>query len=276
MMQVAVVTDSASELDPAKHASQSIAVVSLSGDEGELDVACVGPGAGGVATLAPTRVDQITQRLVATYERLAESHDGILSIHSSHYLVPAYDAARAAREQLRGLLPIEVVDSGLASIALGFVVRRVARAARAGASLAELEFLARQARSNVHAMFFAESVDYLNREAHWRRTRAWPISGNGTRPLLTVEDGEVRPLERVRTRARGYDRLAEFVELFPHIEQMAILHDAPAGDFELFMRRIDPIYPREMISIGHYGPTLREQLGPRAIAVFVDQGIGYD
>jgi len=275
MMQVAVVTDSASELDPTRLANPSIAVVPLNGGEPETEETACGCG-GGVATLAPSRVERLTQQLVSTYERLSETHDAILSIHSSHYLTRVYDAARAAREQLRGLLPIEVVDSGLASIALGFVVRRVARAARGGASLSELEFLARQARSNVHAMFFAESVDYLSREAHWRRTRAWPISGNGTRPLLTVEDGEVRPLERVRTRARGYDRLAEFVELFPHIEQMAILHDAPAGDFELFMRRIDPIYPREMISIGHYGPTLREQLGPRAIAVFVDQGIGYD
>jgi DegV family protein with EDD domain len=275
MMQVAVVTDSASELDPTRLANPSIAVVPLNGGEAQSDQTAPGCG-GGVATLARSRVERLTEQLVVAYERLSESHDAILSIHSSHYLAAAYDAARAAREQLRGLLPIEVVDSGLASIALGFVVRRVARAARGGASLAELELLARQARSNVHAMFFAESVDYLSREAHWRRTRAWPISGNGTRPLLTVEDGEVRPLERVRTRARGYDRLAEFVELFPHIEQMAILHDAPAGDFELFMRRIDPLYPRDMISIGHYGPTLREQLGPRAIAVFVDQGIGYD
>jgi DegV family protein with EDD domain len=275
MMRVAVVTDSASELDPTRLANPSIAVVPLNGGESQSEETAHACG-GGVATLARSRVERLTEQLVVAYERLSESHDAILSIHSSHHLTPVYEAARTARERLRGLLPIEVVDSGLASIALGFVVRRVARAARGGTSLAELELLARQARSNVHAMFFAESVDYLNREAHWRRTRAWPISGNGTRPLLTVEDGEVRPLERVRTRARGYDRLAEFVELFPHIEQMAILHDAPAGDFELFMRRIDPLYPRDMISIGHYGPTLREQLGPRAIAVFVDQGIGYD
>src|SRR5690242_11135618 len=260
MMQVAVVTDSASELDQNRQGSPGITIVPVNDDRAGDDPAA--RSGGGVATLAPTRLEQLTDRLVSTYEELAGSYDAILSIHSSHYLTAVYEAARAARERLRGLLPIEVVDSGLASIALGFVIRRVARAARGGATLAELEVLARQARSNVHAMFFAESVDYLSREAHWRRTRAWPISGNGTRPLLTVEDGEVRPLERVRTRARGYDRLAEFVELFPHIEQMAILHDAPAGDFELFMRRIDPIYPRDMISIGHYGPTLREQLGP--------------
>ena len=276
MMHVAVVTDSASELDPASFAGSNIAVVPLDSADNPTDPLEEMAAGGGVATLAPARVKSLTQRLVFTYEKLAHRYDAILSVHSSTYLAPAYAAARAAHDQVRGLLPIEVVDSRLASIALGFVVRRVARRAAAGASLAELEFLARQARGNVHAMFFAESVDHLSRDAHWRRTRAWPISGNGTRPLLNIEDGEVRPLERVRTRARGYDRLAEFVELFSHIDQMAILHDAPATDFELFMRRIEPIYPREEILIGHYGPTLREQLGPRAIGVFVDQGIGHD
>lgn len=274
MMQVAVVTDSAAEIDLAKVGLKNVVVVSLAPDAPQASASP--PAAGVCATLAPSRTDVLTERFVSTYEELSHRYDAVLSLHSSSRLAPAFDAARVARDRLRGLVPIEVVDSHSASVALGFVVTRVARAAADGADFAEVEFLARQAQRNVHAMFFAESVDYLSREAHWRRTRAWPISGNGTRPLLNIEDGEVRPLERVRTRARGYDRLAEFVELFPHIDQLAILHDAPPHDFELFMRRIDPIYPRDRIAIGHYGPTLRAQLGPRAIGVFVDQGIGYD
>jgi DegV family protein with EDD domain len=281
-MQVAVVTDSASELDPADLEGLDITVVSLAQDESgpfdPLDIGRRPPGAiagqGGATLVSP--VDGLTGRFIDAYEDLSQRVDAILSIHVSGRLSAAFDAARAARERLRGLVAVEVVDSELASIALGFVARRVARAARQGAPLSDLTLLARQAQKNVHAMFFAESVDYLNKDAGWRRARAWPISGNGTRPLLAVEDGELRPLERVRTRARGYDRLAEFVELFPHIDQMAILHDAPVNDFELFMRRIDPLYPREQIHIGHYGPALRAELGPRAIGVFVDQGIGYD
>jgi DegV family protein with EDD domain len=267
MMRVAVVTDSATDLNPAD-LGPDVHVVTLEDLEGVPEPYALGRG----GTAIQVRGGPLVQTFVARYDRLAQQYDAVLSVHSSSRLSPAFDAARAARDELRGVVPIEVVDTGAASIQLGFVVRRVARAARRGADLTGLGTLARRASRNVHAMFFAESVDYLNRQARWARSRAWPISGNGTRPLLQVEDGEVCPLERVRTRARGYDRLAEFVELFPHVDELAIMHDAPGHELEAVLRRVELLYPRERITIGAYGPTLRAQLGPHAIGVFVDQG----
>lgn len=270
MMRVALVTDSAADSTPSS-LGPSVAVVEI--EPGEAEPADVPTCCGRSSTALRVRGGTQTAGFVETYERLAESHDAILSIHSSARLSRAFDAAREAREELRGVVPIEIVDTGAASAQLGFVVRRVARRAARGADLAELESLARRASRNVHAMFFAESVDHLNREARWARSRAWPISGNGTRPILQVEGGEVCPLERVRTRARGYDRLAEFVELFAYVDQLAVIHDAPSNELEGVLRRIELLYPRERITIGAYGPTLRAQLGPHAIGVVVDQGL---
>jgi len=267
MMRVAVVTDSATDLSPAD-LGPDVHVVGLEDVEGIPEPHPLARG----GTAIQVRATPLTATFAARYEDLAGRYDAVVSVHSSSRLSPAFDAARAARDELRGVVPVEVVDTGAASIQLGFVVRRIARAARRGVELADLATLARRASRNVHAMFFAESVDYLNRQARWARSRAWPISGNGTRPLLQVEDGEVCPLERVRTRARGYDRLAEFVELFPHVDELAIMHDAPGHELEAVLRRVELLYPRERITIGSYGPTLRAQLGPHAIGVFVDQG----
>jgi DegV family protein with EDD domain len=267
MMRVAVVTDSATDLSPAELGPE-VEVVQIDDVEGTPEpYATCGGG-----TAVKVRGGPLTATFASHYERLARQFDAVVSVHSSSRLSPAFEAARAAREDLRGVVPVEVIDTGAASIQLGFVVRRVARAARRGLELADLATLARRASRNVHAMFFAESVDYLNRQARWARSRAWPISGNGTRPLLQVENGEVCPLERVRTRARGYDRLAEFVELFPHVDELAIMHDAAGHELEAVLRRVELLYPRDRITIGSYGPTLRAQLGPHAIGVFVDQG----
>ena len=271
MTRVAIVSDSASDLDPATATDLGVTLVSLATQS--TDDSAHTPSPGGVMTA--TRCDA-AEAFVATYERLATRADGILSLHVSSRLGPACEAARRAKEQLRGVVPIEVVDSGAAGLQLGFAVGRVARAARRGASLPELERLARQACSNVHAMFFADSLDQISHSPRWGRDRAWPIHGNGTRPLLYVEDGELKPLERVRTKARGYDRLAEFVELFSHVDSLGIFHDLPATEVEMVVRRISGIFPRERIIFGTYGPTLRSQLGPHAIGVFVDQGIGPD
>jgi DegV family protein with EDD domain len=280
MKRLAVVTDSASDLEPASAEQLGIAVVPLEPDCHDAAASVVDPEPaaprGGVMTATRVGVEPLIDSFVRTYEQLAAEADGIISIHVSARMSRACDAARCARERLRGLLPIEVVDSGAAGIQLGFIVRRVARAARHGATLAELELLTRRARANVHAMFFAESLDQISRSPRWGRERAWPIHGNGTRPLLYVEDGEIKPLERVRTKARGYDRLAEFVELFPHVDALAIFHDLPSAEVEMVLRRIAPLYPRERIIFGAYGPTLRSQLGPHAIGISVDQGIGGD
>ena len=291
MMRVAIVTDSAAELvhdpgenglvtivpiDPTAIASDHAGVPSPESPEDR------GAGAGihrelsAVAIASPTQITGIEASLVRTYERLAFRFDAILSIHVSSRLAPVFEAARRAREEFRGIIPIEVLDSGVASAALGFVVQRLSRSARKGLDLAELELVARRATANVHGMFFAESVDYLNRQARWARDRSWPIAGNGSRPLLNMEDGELRPLERVRTRARGYDRLTEFVELFPRIERLAVMHDALPAELESVLRRIELVYPRQKIAIGNYGPTLRAQIGPHGVGVFVDQGLDDD
>lgn len=276
MQRIAVVTDSASDLTTALAAELDVAVLGLEGGP----PAATGPRqsarSGGVMTLVRAEVSPLTRRFVETYERLAEGHDGIISIHVSSRLGGACEAAREARDHLRGVLPIEVVDSGAAGLQLGFVVERVARAASRGGGLIDLQRLSRRACGNVHAMFFAESLDRISGHPRWGRERAWPIHGNGTRPLLYVEDGELRPLERVRTKARGYDRLAEFVELFSHVDALGVVHDLPASEVEMVVRRISPLFPRDRIIFGSYGPTLRSQLGPRAIGIFVDQGVGSD
>ncbi len=291
MMRVAIVTDSAAECIHESSESGLVTIVPVESSVPTNDIAGAqfpnscedladhtsdGRELSSVAVASPAQITGIEASLVRTYERLAFRFDAILSIHVSSRLSPVFEAARRAREEFRGIIPIGVLDSGVASAALGFVVQRLALAARKGSDLAELDFVARRAKANVHGMFFAESVDYLNRDTRWARDRTWPIAGNGTRPLLNLEDGELRPLERVRTRARGYDRLAEFVELFPRIERLAVMHDALPTELESVLRRIEQVYPRHKIVLGNYGPTLRAQIGPHGVGVFVDQGLDDD
>lgn len=218
--------------------------------------------------------ERLTRDLVATYERAwARGAESIVSVHTSSRLAGAYHAALAACARVRDLLQIAVVDSGQCGMALGFVLLRVAQARANGAATPDIAAVARRAARNVHSMFFAESLSRVHVSQKWLRVHDGHVAGNGSRPLMAVEDGEMLPLERVRTRACGFDRLAEFVELFPRVDALAIYHDARAADLESLVERIIPVFPREQIIFGSYGPTLRARLGPRAIGVFVDQGL---
>ncbi|TAK25296.1 MAG: DegV family EDD domain-containing protein [Chloroflexota bacterium] len=269
--RVALISDSGSDLDSGILASLGITAIPLEADLAQAEASLPYEPSFDVAD------ERLTVALISAYENAAAAGmESIVSVHMSSQMAGAFHAARAARHRLRGVLPIEVIDTGLAGIALGFVVQRAARFAAEGATASQVAQLVRRSARNVHTMIFAESLSNVRSSPRWMRDYAGQISGNGTRPILSVEDGDLRPLERVRTRARGYDRLAEFVELFPHVDALAIYHDAPPTELESLLQRIGPVYPRERIIFGSYGPTLRSRLGSRAIGVFVDQGLNAD
>src|ERR1051325_1745846 len=114
-MRVAVVTDTASDVDAVELERLGVTVVPH-----VLQV----PVRAGASCL--WREDPLADAFLAAYEDRARGADAIISIHVSSRLAGAVNAARTARERMRGVLPIEVIDSGAASFALGFVVRRTA------------------------------------------------------------------------------------------------------------------------------------------------------
>jgi fatty acid-binding protein DegV len=97
----------------------------------------------------------------------------------------------------------------------------------------------------------------------------------GIKPLLIMEDGEIVPLEKVRTRSRAIDKLFEFVVEFPHIEQMAILQKSPVATEEtlLLIERLEMVLPEMEFPIITYGPVLATHVGPNTMGIIVYEGM---
>jgi fatty acid-binding protein DegV len=92
------------------------------------------------------------------------------------------------------------------------------------------------------------------------------------KPLLRLDEGQVVLLERTRTRHKALDSLYGFVEDFPHIQELALLHTTNTAEVESLVNRLAPVCPRDRISIGHYGPANAAYLGPGAVGVAVYEG----
>ena len=101
------------------------------------------------------------------------------------------------------------------------MVRAAARAADQGRPVDSIVRLIRGMIPHVYLVFFVESLDYLEREG--RIGKAQALLGNmlNIKPILIVEDGDIIPLEKVRTRPRAIDKLYEFVAEFAQIEDVA-------------------------------------------------------
>lgn len=208
-----------------------------------------------------------------TYRTLGNETDDILSIHLSAKLSRTVDLARRAATSLIGQRRIAVVDSLSTSLALRTLVKAASEIAGEGVSLDEVVRLVRAMIPHVYLVFFVESLEYLERGERIGRAEALLGTMLSIKPLLIIEDGEILPLEKVRTRSSGLDRLYEFVTEFPHLEKIALLKGANAVTPAELVDRLRLAYPGIDLDVITYGPVLATHLGPEAIGIFVYEGL---
>ncbi len=154
----------------------------------------------------------------------AAFHQGamaIVSIHVSSRLSKIVQHATAASNYLAPTA-IDVIDSQQASTGLWPAVTRASQLARMGAPAHVIHetVVSILARTRMYAL--VESLDQHARNGRISRARAWLGSVVDAHPIITIENGEVTPLETVRPRARGLLRLRELVQEAGALETLLV------------------------------------------------------
>ncbi|MGD0115127.1 MAG: DegV family protein [Dehalococcoidia bacterium] len=277
-MTVRVVTDSTSDLSPDVLEELSIVCVPLSvlfGDKAYRD---------GV----DLTTDQFFQKLVESrvapstsqpsvgefrqvYERLAGEADGIVSVHIGAELSGTVAAATLARDSLSSRCPIEIIDTETASLGIGFTAIAAARAARAGAPLADVAEAARSVVRRQHTICFLDTLEYARRGG--RISRVESILGGllHLKPIFIIQ-GVSLPLSRARTRPAGLKRLFETAMAYPNIVDVGIMHATTPEDAELIAGWTRERLPGVPIRLARLGPTLGTHGGPGVMAMTVVEG----
>jgi DegV family protein with EDD domain len=165
-------------------------------------------------------------QFVDTYRRLfeADPEGSVLSIHVAGTLSGTVNAAWAAAQTLPEPSLVQVVDTGQLSMGAGWAVIEAARMARAGASQCRISQALEAIRPRLKVAAMIDSLENLRRGGRVSQVSAALASVLRIRPLLSVESGEVRVLERVRTRARALERLVGLVQEWGPLAEMAVLH----------------------------------------------------
>ncbi len=143
------------------------------------------------------------EEFIDLYGQLFRQTDQILSLHVSSYLSKTVENARIARGLYLGRCRIEVIDSLSTTVGLGYMVQTAAVAAASGHDLDDCIRLVRGMMSHIYLFFLTKHLPYLEREH--RISPAQSILGTmlNIMPLLQIEDGEIIPLEKVRTSQQG-------------------------------------------------------------------------
>jgi len=211
----------------------------------------------------------------AIYKELNKTTDEILSIHVSSKLSRTWETATVAASTLLGRCEIAVVDSLTISLGLGILAEAAAEAANQGESLDSIIRLLRGMIPHIYVVFFVETLDYLERGGRIGRAQALLGTMLGIKPFLTIEDGEIIPMEKVQDREKAVDKLFEFVAEFSHIEQIAIMQSSPepTEESKALIERLELTFPNLELPILVYGPTLASHIGPDTLGVVVYEGM---
>ena len=159
----------------------------------------------------------------AVYRELIEGGHEVVSIHISSRLSGTFNSASTAA---RSVAPerIEVVDSLTVSMGLGWLVLEAAGMARGGASAASIAGYIEERKQDARIVALLDTLEYLQRGGRIGRTSAFLGSALQIKPLVAVREGEVQPLERVRTLKRALDRLVELAAEIGPFDHLAVLH----------------------------------------------------
>lgn len=218
MRKVAVVTDSTTCLTPSDYPGLHIYTVPLSVNfEGKsyLDGIDITPSAFykmlEVARTMPTTSQPSAESFNRILKKLIGEDFDVLVLTLSSKLSGTWDSAMLG---VKGLPKgrVEIVDTLTASLPEAMIALIVAEAARAGASLLECKNLAEHTAARTRIYFAVDTLEYLHRGGRIGSAAKFIGSALGLKPILTVRNGYVEAIERVRTTRKAHERLLELVE----------------------------------------------------------------
>lgn len=152
-------------------------------------------------------------------------------------------------------------------MACGLLAIIAARAARAGGSLEEIDELIREAIPRTVTFGVFGTLEYLARGGRLGRGQAFLGTLLKVNPILAIRNGEVVPVERVRTRARAIERLCRLVGALGKLREMSVMRTTRPEEVEGLIRRLSPGFPPERVYRASIGPTMGTQVGPDAVGV---------
>ena len=275
MSHVAIVTDSASDMDPARAAERGITIVPLE----------VTFGSESFKAGVDLSTDQFWQRMTApdapfpktaasspgdfkaVYDAaFAAGADAIVSIHVAGTLSGTIKSAEVAK----AMLPereIHIVDSTGVSMCEGLLAELAVGMAALGVGAAEIARVCEERRQDIATIVALDTLEYLKRGGRISGAKAAIGTLLSVKPIIEVKDGKVEQAAQVRTRGKARETVIDMICVRP-IERLAVLHTTNA-EVEAFRDAIVARVPGGIdpanVSIELVGASVGPHLGPGCV-----------
>jgi DegV family protein with EDD domain len=218
----------------------------------------------------PTTSQPTPGDFLAAYEELG-SYERILSVHIASNLSGTFQSAGTAAQQL-GDGRVRTIDSESASVATAMLATAIQRRLERGTTDEEVDALVGRYLREHGLLFTVDTLEFLARGGRIGRAKAFAGQLMNVKPILSIRDGEVIPVKRVRGNRRAFqefvDALTEQTQDVPGL-RVGIAHaDAPERmvQIEKMVRDLRPQATIEMETM--LGAVIGAHAGPGTVGFF--------
>jgi DegV family protein with EDD domain len=272
----AIVLDSTADFPQAHERFENWRMVPLYvrfGDESRRDYIEMGPqefyARLRTATELPTTSQPTPGDFLAVYEELA-SYERVYSLQISAKLSGTFESARTAASQLGDRVRVVNTETASAAIAiLGFAIQR--RLER-GTTDEEIDELVERFKRDAGLIFTVDTLEFLQKGGRIGKAAAFAGNLLHIKPILSIADGEVLPLRRVRG---NHKAIQEFASAFTESTQdgpglrVGIAHaDAPERE-QALRALVADLRPQAQVEVATtLGAVVGAHAGPGTVGFF--------
>jgi DegV family protein with EDD domain len=223
-----------------------------------------------VSVVLPTTSQPTPADFLACYRQL-DAYERILSVHLASTLSGTFQSAGLAAAEL-GDGRVRPIDSRSASAAIALLGFAIQRRLERGTTDEEVDELVARYLASSGLIFTVDTLDYLQRGGRIGRARALAGELLNVKPILTIRDGEVVPLKRVRGARKA---VQEFVAALdsqtrdaPSL-RVGIAHAAAPERAAVLVKMIRDRRPQAQIELETMlGAVLGAHGGPGTVGLF--------
>jgi DegV family protein with EDD domain len=218
----------------------------------------------------PTTSQPTPADFLGCYEQLG-GYERIFSIHLASQLSGTFASAGTAAAEL-GDGRVRTIDSGVASAAITMLALAVQRRLERGTSDEEVGALVERFREERGLLFTVDTLEFLARGGRIGRARAFAGELMHVKPILTIADGEVVPVKRVRGNRKAFQEFVDALESGTRDEpglRVGIAHAAAPERAEEIAKLVRHRRPQaEIEAVTGLGAVLGAHAGPGTVGFF--------
>ena len=217
----------------------------------------------------PTTSQPTPQDFLAAYHELG-GFERVFSLHVSAKLSGTFASAESAAAESGDR--VRVVDTATASAAIAMLGLAIERRLESGTTDEEIDALVDRFKRESGLVFTLDTLEFLARGGRIGRASSWAGQLLHIKPILTLAEGEVLPIKRVRGNRKA---IQEFAGAFTEATadspglRVGIAHaEAPErmAELEKLVRDLRPQAEIEVATT--LGPVVGTHAGPGTVGLF--------